>query len=110
MCFVCVTTAHDRSYWTLRMGDILLASDEENEGSSHAQGIARGLPPAHRHVEIQTLLGRPCRCNRATCFQQFAGQEQQVSAKRSEFTSLSPEDRALCLQQQVFPIKIHKDI
>ncbi|CAK9085947.1 Uncharacterized protein SCF082_LOCUS40690 [Durusdinium trenchii] len=82
------------------MGDILLASDEENEGSSHAQGIARGLPPAHRHVEIQTLLGRPCRCNRATCFQQFAGQEQQVSAKRSEFTSLSPEDRALCLQQQ----------
>ena len=55
-----------------------------------------------RAVDIDSLLARQCRCLRAICLQQFAGEKAAIIAKRAEFATLSAEDRVTSLYFGMF--------
>ena len=73
---------------------MLLSSDDERK--EHVPCLAEGRiekRKGHEQISVDELVGRQCRCQQKTCFQQFVGYERAVTAKRSDLASLDPEDR-----------------
>ena len=71
-------------------------SDSSDAGAVSASGVADGsaqpAPRAHarKTTAVEDLLQRPCKCQAADCFRQFAGSVDAVQACRNKLRDLDP--------------------